>query len=95
METFDCFLCWVQWLQEIGVEMTPADQNDVTPLHLAAVKGHIDIVEFLLNNGCGTEYRDVTGDTALHWAATKVRLGATLHPPEDLKMWGSQQMCWG
>ena len=40
-----------------------------TPLHRAAVKGNIDVVEFLLENGADRNSRDKRGETALHKAA--------------------------
>ena len=52
--------------------MAAGDKTNVTPLHLASIKGHVAVAEFLLNQGAGTEYRDKEGDSAMHWAATKV-----------------------
>ena len=65
-----------QWLLDNDVEIYAADHAGVTPLHLACLKGHLDIVSLLLNQGCGTETRDNEGDTAMHWAATKVSVAA-------------------
>ena len=62
----------LQWLVQKDVEVAAGDKTNVTPLHLASIKGHVAVVEFLLNQGAGTEYRDKEGDSAMHWAATKV-----------------------
>lgn len=61
-----------QFLTEKGVDTLAKDGTGVTPLHLAAIRGHVEVVSFLLNNGCGPEHRDVRGDTPMHWASTKV-----------------------
>jgi len=45
------------------------DAQDFTPLHLASGKGHIEIVEFLLNHGADTESEIFNGDTPLLVAA--------------------------
>ncbi|XP_032265177.1 ankyrin repeat domain-containing protein 6 isoform X6 [Phoca vitulina] len=40
-----------------------------TPLHLAANKGHLPVVQILLKAGCDLDVQDDAGDTALHVAA--------------------------
>ena len=70
-----------QWLLDNDVEIYAADHAGVTPLHLACLKGHIEIISLLLNQGCGTETRDNEGDTAMHWAATKVSVAAQAEHP--------------
>ncbi|XP_054943598.1 ankyrin repeat domain-containing protein 6 isoform X1 [Physeter macrocephalus] len=40
-----------------------------TPLHLAANKGHLSVVQILLKAGCDLDVQDDAGDTALHIAA--------------------------
>jgi ankyrin repeat protein len=46
-------------------EINVQDASGFTPLHLASGKGHIEIVEFLLNHGADTESEIFNGDTPL------------------------------
>ena len=39
------------------------------PLHLTYIKGHIDVVELLLDKGADVEAKDKFGDTPLHIAS--------------------------
>jgi ankyrin repeat protein len=47
-----------------------------TPLHWAAIKGHIEVVELLLANGAAVNAKDRHGDTPLHAAAEGGRYDA-------------------
>ena len=40
-----------------------------TALILAAYKSHLEIVQFLVENGSDVSHKDVNGNTALTWAA--------------------------
>ncbi|KAJ1382996.1 ankyrin repeat-containing domain protein, partial [Ochromonadaceae sp. CCMP2298] len=40
-----------------------------TAVHLACVKGHLDVLRLLLEKGADTDAKDVDGMTALHWAS--------------------------
>ncbi len=51
------------------------DNLGYTPLHLASGKGHIEIVEFLLNHGADIELEIFIGDTPLLLAARYARDG--------------------
>ncbi len=51
------------------------DSLRFTPLHLASGKGHIEIVEFLLNHGADIELENIHGDTPLTLAARYARFG--------------------
>ena len=44
----------------------PCDFNRWTALHAAAYKGHVDIAEFLINNGANVNVKDKDGYTPLH-----------------------------
>jgi ankyrin repeat protein len=46
------------------------DSSGWNPLHLASGKGHIEIVEFLLNHGADTELENIHGQRPL-WLAAK------------------------
>ena len=51
------------------------DAQGFTPLHLASSKGHIEIVEFLLDHGADIELEIFNGDTPLLVAARYARHG--------------------
>jgi len=51
------------------------DAQGFTPLHLASGKGHIEIVEFLLNHGADIELEIFNGETPLMLAAQYARYG--------------------
>lgn len=51
------------------VELDIRDDNNWTPLHLAARKGHHKVVEILVNS-VDVDAREENGYTALHMAAT-------------------------
>lgn len=44
-------------------------RSDMTPLHVAAIKDHPDLVEILLKNGADPNEKDYKGATAMHYAA--------------------------
>jgi cytohesin len=45
------------------------NNNGSTPLHIAAYKGHVEIVKILLDRGADLNAKDNTGHAPLHWAA--------------------------
>ena len=45
------------------------DARGETPLHLAAAKGHVPVVELLIKNGANVNAKDADGGTPLHSAA--------------------------
>jgi len=57
-----------------GVEVNMADGAGITPLHLAAMRGHAKIVRTLLAAGAEVMAPDAAGRTPLHYAASS---GAT------------------
>ena len=61
----------IRWLDEhrkIRVSMNQADNNGYTPLIKAAIKGHADIVRYLLARGVDTDIRDRKDMSALDHA---------------------------
>lgn len=48
-----------------------------TPLHLAAEKGHVEVVEFLLQKEADMEARDKDGNIALHLSTENKQTRAT------------------
>ena len=63
----------VQWLLDRGADPNARWSHwdsDVTPLHLAVLGGHADIVRVLLNAGADARVRDSRHDSdAIGWAA--------------------------
>lgn len=51
----------------------------LTPLHLACIYGHFDIVEYLLSKGADLEAKSKTFDTPLHQAAFHGHLEVVRH----------------
>jgi ankyrin repeat protein len=49
--------------------VSAVDDRGTTALHFAVSAGHLDVADFLLDNGADLEARDVDGDTPLLWAA--------------------------
>ena len=49
------------------------DAFGITPLEIAAIAGHKEIVELLISEGADVNAKDKKGRTPLHWAATHGR----------------------
>lgn len=52
-----------------GAELQIASSNGLPPLHLAAEKGHLHVVRYLLEAGVSPDLADDDAYTALHYAA--------------------------
>ena len=57
-----------------GLDPNHVMWRGMTPLHAAALCGQHDIVQYLLASGAFKDVRDVTGNTALHFAVKGSRL---------------------
>ncbi|XP_067222777.1 60 kDa lysophospholipase isoform X4 [Chanodichthys erythropterus] len=52
-------------IREMGSDLSLADYDGRTPLHIAACEGHLKVVEYLLSKGATVYARDRFGDTPL------------------------------
>jgi len=66
---FDGSLKILQLLVEYGGNVNICSYSNVSPLHRAITKKHIDVVEFLLENGADVDKNDDNKRTGLHIAA--------------------------
>lgn len=71
-ESYNGHITEVKWVLERGVDVNTRDKNakECTPMMLAALKGHVDIVKMLIAKGADMEARNETGLTALMYAAS-------------------------
>ena len=60
----------VDWLvKQKKVKLNSKNNDGCTPLMYAASVGHLDILKYLIENGCPLEDENIDKFTALHWAA--------------------------
>ncbi|XP_029453916.1 60 kDa lysophospholipase [Rhinatrema bivittatum] len=65
-------------IREMGGNMSSEDYDGRTPLHIASCEGHLDVVEYLLNNGATVYAKDRFGNTPLR-NAVKFRNMEVIH----------------
>jgi len=58
------------YLQEDPAAVNARNESGLTPLHLAAWKGHSEVVRYLLRERADPNLQDINGDTPLHFAAS-------------------------
>ena len=62
----------IKQLQSSGTlvkDINEVDDNGATPLHIAAARGHLDVIKILLNFKANINQQDLDGNTAAHYAA--------------------------
>ncbi|QQP51707.1 Poly polymerase, partial [Caligus rogercresseyi] len=61
----------VESLFRKGASLNEPNRDHLTPLHIAADKGHYDVLDLLLKHGAEVNARDDLGQSALHRCAIK------------------------
>ncbi len=67
-----------------------ADLNGQTPLIMAAEKGDVDWVDYLLSSGAHVDSADRFGDTALMKASSKGHIGTVQLLLPRVRIWPSE-----
>lgn len=49
-----------------NIDLNRGDYDKRTPMHLAAINGYLEIVEYLVENGCDVNPKDRWGSTPLN-----------------------------
>jgi hypothetical protein len=77
-------------LSDLSVDLHSVDYNGRTALHIAANRGHVEIVEYLLNKGLSPDTEDDNGisalslaDTGRHFAILDVMQNFRQEEPEE------------
>ncbi|XP_067291288.1 60 kDa lysophospholipase-like isoform X2 [Pseudorasbora parva] len=53
-------------IKEMGTDLSMADYDGRTPLHIATCEGNLEVVQYLLSKGTTVSVKDRFGDTPLH-----------------------------
>ncbi|KAI2654545.1 L-asparaginase [Labeo rohita] len=72
-------------IREMGTDLSCADYDGRTPLHISACEGHLNVVEYLLGKGATVYAKDRFGDTPLR-NAVRFSLAAS-GDLEALEIW--------
>ena len=59
----------VKLFVQSGMSVNVTNNNDYTPLHMAARYGYLEVVKYLVGQGADVDATDYNGWTLLHWAA--------------------------
>ncbi|XP_025026153.1 ankyrin-2 isoform X11 [Python bivittatus] len=59
----------MELLVKYGASIQAITESGLTPIHVAAFMGHLNIVLLLLQNGASPDVTNIRGETALHMAA--------------------------
>ena len=65
----------VKLMLQKGTDIDSIGKDGMTPLHLAVSKGHLKVVQFLLNHGARRDLKDQHDYTPLDWAYYKKWVG--------------------
>lgn len=66
-----------KFLLEKGVFINQVDKESRTPLHIADLKGSVELVDILVKKGIGVNKKDKFEKTALDYVSKKKRLAIT------------------
>jgi len=70
----------VEWCLDMDPALADSgdsfDSSGVRPIHIAAMKGHPNVIKLLMERGASVNARNRNGDTPLHYAVSLGRLGA-------------------
>lgn len=66
-----CAIEFIQQLKKLGAQLTIPQDEQKTSMHVAAIAGRADLIEYLAQSGLPLDQKDKDGKTALHLATEK------------------------